>query len=102
MGPAANPGYDIGAHTSGDDDMRRTIYLPDELDARIKELALPGESYSATVARLVDEGATVMESQKPPSFIGIWKDGPAVHLGRDFEDYLFGLKELPDADESPV
>jgi hypothetical protein len=73
--------------------MRRTISLSDLLDEQVKSQALPGESYSATVARLLEEGIRVVQGRQPPAYIGAWKDGPSGHVGRDYEEYLFNLVE---------
>ena len=55
---------------------RRTVSLPEGVDALIRDLALPGESYSATVARLIEDGAKAARSNKPPGFVGV-ADGDA-------------------------
>jgi hypothetical protein len=66
--------------------VRRTVSLPESVDALVKELTQSGESYSAAVARLIEEGARVLRSGKAPSYIGIG-EGPE-DLGINAEKYL--------------
>jgi hypothetical protein len=48
--------------------VRRTITLPTELDARVRESAGAGESFSAAVARLVEAG--LAGDRRPLGWIG--------------------------------
>lgn len=65
---------------------RRTIYLPESIEALARANARPGESFSATVARLIEEGARASGERRPPSFIGVG-EGPR-DLGINLEKYL--------------
>jgi hypothetical protein len=67
--------------------MRRTISLPEGVDALIRDSSQPGESYSATVARLVEAGARTSRTRRVPGFVGI-AEGDADDLGRNTEKYL--------------
>jgi hypothetical protein len=71
--------------------VRRTVSLPDSLDALVRERARPGESYSGTVARLIDAGAAA-EGKRRPRYVASG-EGPR-DLGRLAERYL---RELVDA-----
>lgn len=66
--------------------VRRTVNLPDAIDARVREVAEEGESYSAAVARLLDTGIASMEGPARPRWIGSG-EGP-TDLGRQAEVYL--------------
>jgi len=76
---------------------RRTIYLPQNIEDLVREHTREGDSFSATVARLVELGAAedidrdiaVDESEFPLGYIGSW-EGPG-DLGINAEKYL-GLK----------
>jgi len=70
---------------------RRTINLPDVVEARARGLAREGESFSATVTRLIEEGARAVEGPRRPSYVGSG-DGPD-DLGRRAEEYLRDLVE---------
>lgn len=71
---------------------RRTVNLPDVVEARARELALEGESFSATVACLIEEeGARAVEGLRRPSYVGTG-EGPD-DLGRRAETYLPELIE---------
>jgi hypothetical protein len=65
---------------------RRTVNLPDAVEARARELALEGESFSATVTRLIEAGARSVDGLRAPSYVGSG-DGPS-DLGRRAERYL--------------
>ena len=68
---------------------RRTIYLPDSAEDLIREHALEGESFSATVLRLIELGALEEGEADPPDYIGLI-EGPG-DWGINFEKYI-GLK----------
>jgi hypothetical protein len=70
---------------------RRTVNLPDVVEARARRLQREGESFSATVARLIEEGARAVEGPRRPSYVGVG-EGPD-DLGRRAEDYLRALVE---------
>ncbi len=65
---------------------RRTVNLPDSVDAVVRDLAREGESFSATVARLIEEGARSLSGPRRPSYVGSG-EGPD-DLGRMAERYL--------------
>lgn len=65
---------------------RRTIYLPDTIEALAREHALEGESFSATVARLIEAGAGVADGPRVPNYVGSGH-GPG-DLSRNAERYL--------------
>jgi hypothetical protein len=65
---------------------RRTISLPDSVDALARESAEEGESFSATVARLIEAGAQASRGRKRPRYVATG-DGPD-DLGRAAERYL--------------
>jgi hypothetical protein len=65
---------------------RRTINLPEPTDALVRELARDGESFSATVSRLIEAGARSLQGPKRPVYVAAG-DGPE-DLGVKAEDYL--------------
>ena len=65
---------------------RRTVNLPDSVEAVVRELAEQGESFSATVTRLLEEGARSLRGPKRPSYVASG-EGPD-DLGRMAERYL--------------
>jgi hypothetical protein len=65
---------------------RRTINIPLGVEATVRELAWEGESFSAAVARLVEEGARSLRAAKRPSYVSTG-EGPE-DLGRMAERYL--------------
>jgi hypothetical protein len=79
--------YDDGAHTM----VRRTITLPEGVDDLARESALDGESFSATVARLIERGARRQHGARPPRYVASG-DGPK-DLGEEAERYLRELVE---------
>lgn len=70
---------------------RRTVNLPDAVEARARRLARDGESFSATVTRLIQEGARAVEGPERPSYVASG-EGPD-DLGRCAERYLRDLVE---------
>ena len=72
---------------------RRTIHIPDGTEALVRELALEGESFSATVTRLIEAGAKTLKRGRVPSYVGSG-EGPD-DLGRKAETYL---RELVSSD----
>lgn len=66
--------------------VRRTISLPASVDEKIRRIAQEEGSYSAAVARLVEEGAKRTGKEPRPSWIGSG-EGPS-DLGRNAEKYL--------------
>jgi hypothetical protein len=65
---------------------RRTVNLPESVEAVARAAAKGGESFSATVSRLIVEGAGATGASTPPSYVGS-ADGPD-DLGRAAERYL--------------
>lgn len=66
--------------------VRRTISLPKAIDEKIQKIAEEEGSYSAAVARLVEEGTRRIGKQERPDWIGSF-DGP-TDLGLNAEKYL--------------
>lgn len=79
---------------------RRTIYLPDTIEELVREHAVEGESFSATVVRLIEIGAREDEHDVPLDYIGSGSSG-LPDLGINAEKYL-GLKPWePEDEKSP-
>lgn len=71
---------------------RRTVNLPDSLDALVRELSLEGESFSAAVTRLIDAGVRSLDSTTAPSYVGAGQNPSAPDdLGIRAEEYLRDL-----------
>jgi predicted CopG family antitoxin len=68
---------------------RKTIYIPESTTELVEEHAREGESFSATVVRLIELGAREGEHEVPLDYIGSG-EGPG-DLGINAEKYL-GLK----------
>jgi predicted CopG family antitoxin len=68
---------------------RKTIYIPDSTTELVEEHAREGESFSATVVRLIELGAREEEPYAPLDYFGSG-EGPG-DLGINAEKYL-GLK----------
>lgn len=71
---------------------RRTVNLPESVEALARELAEEGESFSATVSRLIEAGARSLRGPRRPSYIEAAGDGPE-DLGLNAEKYLRELAE---------
>lgn len=71
---------------------RRTVNLPDSVEALARLAAEDGESFSATVSRLIEAGARATSGRRRPSYVGMG-DGPE-DLARDAERYLRELVTL--------
>jgi hypothetical protein len=65
---------------------RRTVNLPDSVEALARDAAETGESFSATVSRLIEQGAQASGAGKPPRYVATG-EGPD-DLGRAAERYL--------------
>jgi hypothetical protein len=65
---------------------RRTVNLPDSVEALARDAAESGESFSATVSRLIERGAHASGSRKAPRYVASG-EGPD-DLGRAAERYL--------------
>ncbi len=66
--------------------VRRTVSIPDALDARVRDHAQDGESFSAAVARLIEDGLRATAGSARPAWIGSG-EGPG-DLGLLAEKYL--------------
>jgi hypothetical protein len=65
---------------------RRTISLPQGVEELARDSAREGESFSATVARLIEQGARAESGPRAPRYVSAG-DGPE-DLGRAAERYL--------------
>lgn len=65
---------------------RRTINLPDAIDARVRSLTQEGESFSGAITRLIEAGMKAFQQGSAPSYVGSG-EGPE-DLGLRAEDYL--------------
>jgi hypothetical protein len=72
---------------------RRTVNLPDSVEALARSAAKKGESFSATVSRLIEAGVRATKGKRRPRYVGI-ADGPEDELGRKVEEYLRELVTL--------
>ena len=68
--------------------VRRTVSLTQRIDTLIRDAAHPGESYSATVVRLIEAGARALGEGRAPGFIGIADDEGPDDLSRNVETYM--------------
>ena len=68
---------------------RRTISLPQSIEDLARQSALEGESFSATVARLIERGARAEGRSNRPRYVGAGEGDS--DLGRDAERYLRDL-----------
>ncbi len=66
--------------------MRRTVNLPDSVEALVRQCGEDGESFSATVSRLIEAGARSLRGRRRPSYVASG-EGPE-DLGRMAEKYL--------------
>ncbi|HEU0305102.1 MAG TPA: hypothetical protein VFR32_11040 [Gaiellaceae bacterium] len=66
--------------------VRKTITLPVSTVELVHESAREGESFSATVTRLIEEGARLTEQGKVPSWVGS-AEGPG-DLSQRVEEIL--------------
>jgi len=69
---------------------RRTIHMPEDVEETVRDHAREGESFSATIVRLVELGAREDEVHVPLDYIGAGSSG-LPDLGINAEKYL-GLK----------
>jgi hypothetical protein len=65
------------------------VNLPQSVEETVRELAREGESFSATVSRLIEAGARSVRGGKRPSYVAAG-EGPD-DLGRRAEQYLRAL-----------
>jgi len=68
---------------------RRTISLPQSIEDLARESAHEGESFSATIARLIERGARAEGHTNRPRYVGAGEGDS--DLGRDAERYLRDL-----------
>ncbi len=81
--------YDEVVHTQEDAMARRTLNLPDSVEALVRESAADGESFSAAASRLIEAGAAAKGRLRRPRYVG---SGAGPHdLGRLAESYLRDL-----------
>lgn len=66
--------------------VRRTLSLPDSVEALVRDKAAAGESFSAAATRLMEAGARAEGDRKVPRYVTSGK-GPR-DLGRLAEKYL--------------
>lgn len=78
--------YDRRVHTPEVEMARRTLSLPDSVEALVRDQAGEGESFSAAAARLIQAGARASGDRRPPRYVASGK-GPR-DLGRMAERYL--------------
>lgn len=71
---------------------RRTINLPESVEALARGAALEGESFSATVSRLIEAGVRAEHGARPPRYVAAGGEGPE-DLGLRAEHYLRDLVE---------
>jgi hypothetical protein len=60
--------------------------LPPVIDSTVRDHALAGESYSATVSRLIELGARALTGPRRPSYVGIGEG--LEDLGVNAEEHL--------------
>ena len=72
---------------------RVTISLPKSIEELAREAARDGESFSATVARLIEQGAKAERGARRPRYVASG-EGPA-DLGVAAERYLADLVHTP-------
>jgi hypothetical protein len=70
---------------------RRTISLPQSIEDLARESAREGESFSATIARLIEQGAHAERGARRPRYVASG-EGPE-DLGTAVERYLRELVE---------
>jgi hypothetical protein len=68
---------------------RRTVNLPDSVEALARDAAESGESFSATVTRLIERGVQASRGRTAPRYVSAG-EGPE-DLGRAVERYLTDL-----------
>jgi hypothetical protein len=69
--------------------VRRTVTIPDQLDERVREAAHEGESFSAAVARLLEDG---LEGRHVPSYVGM-VSGPGDNASLRVEEILDAIAD---------
>lgn len=66
--------------------VRKTITLPESAVELVHERAAEGESFSATVARLIEEGSRLVGQSRVPGYVGSGEGPPDLSLRVD--EYL--------------
>ncbi len=74
--------------------VRRTITIPEPIDALVRRHAHDGESFSAAMVRFVRAGIEAESGQDRYAWIGSF-DGP-TDLGERVEDYLREIVRDPE------
>lgn len=67
---------------------RRTLHIPDDVEALIRANAREGESYSAAACRLIVEGARRTGKRIPPEFVAIGSTDVPADLARRVQHYI--------------
>jgi hypothetical protein len=65
---------------------RRTLSLPDSIEALVRDNARAGESFSAAASRLIQQGVRLTAGRRAPRYVASGQ-GPS-DLGRLAEHYL--------------
>lgn len=60
--------------------VRKTITLPESTVELVRDQAREGESFSATVARLIEEGARLRSDGRTPAYVGSGEGPPDLSL----------------------
>jgi hypothetical protein len=69
--------------------VRRTISLPASVDQKIQKIAEEEGSYSAAVARLVEDASRRVRSSERPSYIGSVDDPDLPQdVAQNYEKYM--------------
>jgi hypothetical protein len=71
--------------------VRKTITLPESTVNLVREAAREGESFSATITRLLEEGTRLASARRVPRYVGSG-EGPS-DLSERVEQYLRELTE---------
>ena len=71
---------------------RRTVYLPEAIETIAREASEAGESFSATVSRLIEEGARATRGRRRPSYVG---SGDTRSVGAPFLPARCGRRSRP-------
>lgn len=66
--------------------VRKTITLPESTVDLVRGIARAGESFSATVTRLIEEGARFQSEGRTPSYVGSGEGPPDLSLRA--EEYI--------------
>lgn len=79
--------------------VRRTVTIPDQLDERVREARREGESFSAALARLAENG---LEGKRVPGYVGMIRgDGPPTDDSLRVEEIMDEILDELYESESP-